>query len=517
MSVVIPPRYLRACRHSMELYSPLVLLIPSHHYSYSSSVFNLSSLLVDWLSALHNVPSGKNVNTLIRWQGISARHSLLSSLATQGGIGDIPDLLHKVPGMGSLLQQTGPAQFPSSMVGQLLGDYLPTQGLGQLLQGLGQYPQQYPQQYPLQQGGASLVGALTAIAAYDDLQCVPRLLCEVAAGGRPGQSGKKDSLIPFLNKDMLITLLTIFNLGGTSPLLVFGRAVLLGVTAQGRPSACLSAYPTCPRDAEQLVYYLNNHRGGFFQFFNNYNRPPVLRPYQGRIQNYQQVIREAPTTPSPPTITAPPPPPPVYQVFQREEPQHAGEDFQFPLRNENPAINGGFRKGKLLKFPFAKEEEGVYSMPGHRPATSSNVHFAFPENEVYGSNDVAGDAGHYGHYQHLWEGDDGKAVVFPVFSGGVPLRSPHKLEVPSGGHVVFPAEDDAVRSPLAMVFPERMRAGDLRLHVEDDGNPAAHSALGSGVRVFRTAEDNRVLRFPSSEEEAVASNRQAKEIPETSS
>lgn len=50
-------------------------------------------------------------------------------------------------------------------------------------------------------------GALASIATHDDLRCVPRLLCEVAAGGRPGYSGSKqqDSSVPFVNRDTLLS------------------------------------------------------------------------------------------------------------------------------------------------------------------------------------------------------------------------------------------------------------------------------------------------------------------------
>ncbi|KAJ9588078.1 hypothetical protein L9F63_018556 [Diploptera punctata] len=94
--------------------------------------------------------------------------------------------------------------------GQFLGQ------LGQYIQqGLGQYqqagaPPQYQQQLYQQRppfGGAGLTETLTSIARYDDLKCVPRLLCEVAAGGRPGQTpgGKDFGGIPFLNKNGLMS------------------------------------------------------------------------------------------------------------------------------------------------------------------------------------------------------------------------------------------------------------------------------------------------------------------------
>ncbi len=53
----------------------------------------------------------------------------------------------------------------------------------------------------------SLFEALYSIAKYDDLRCVPRLLCEVTSGSNVTKSNKKDdkSPVPFLTKDAFIT------------------------------------------------------------------------------------------------------------------------------------------------------------------------------------------------------------------------------------------------------------------------------------------------------------------------
>lgn len=64
------------------------------------------------------------------------------------------------------------------------------------------------------------------------------------------------------------SLLTVLNFVDDSPLLMFGRAALLGYNAQGDPKSCVTAYPTCPNDPDQLINYLNNYNGGFFRFFN---------------------------------------------------------------------------------------------------------------------------------------------------------------------------------------------------------------------------------------------------------
>lgn len=93
---------------------------------------------------------------------------------------------------------------------------------GQFLEQLGQgivnhYTGNFPSGSPVpgQFAGGQLyapsarpVGsALASIAMYDDLKCVPRLLCELAAGGRPGHSGSKqqDSVLPFINKDTMLS------------------------------------------------------------------------------------------------------------------------------------------------------------------------------------------------------------------------------------------------------------------------------------------------------------------------
>ena len=41
--------------------------------------------------------------------------------------------------------------------------------------------------------GFSLFDALSSISRYDDLKCVPRLLCEVASGSMPGSLAYRQS------------------------------------------------------------------------------------------------------------------------------------------------------------------------------------------------------------------------------------------------------------------------------------------------------------------------------------
>jgi len=114
----------------------------------------------------------------------------------------IPDTFSGSPLLGQLSQhiQQGIA---SHYTGQSpFGQQIFNQFAGVLGQNPGEqlYTPLVPPGVPV-----SLTGALTSIAMHDDLRCVPRLLCEIAAGGRPGysDSNQRDSVLPFVNRDIL--------------------------------------------------------------------------------------------------------------------------------------------------------------------------------------------------------------------------------------------------------------------------------------------------------------------------
>lgn len=52
------------------------------------------------------------------------------------------------------------------------------------------------------------------------------------------------------------------------------QAMMTGISSRGDTYTCYQKFPSCPRDQSKLLYYLNNHRGGFFRGFS--------RPYYGR-------------------------------------------------------------------------------------------------------------------------------------------------------------------------------------------------------------------------------------------
>lgn len=61
--------------------------------------------------------------------------------------------------------------------------------------------------YPAQPAptGPGFMAALASISRHDDLKCVPRLLCELTSGGKPGYVGTQQSVVPLTNKDSLIS------------------------------------------------------------------------------------------------------------------------------------------------------------------------------------------------------------------------------------------------------------------------------------------------------------------------
>ncbi|XP_013147313.1 PREDICTED: putative mediator of RNA polymerase II transcription subunit 26 [Papilio polytes] len=68
------------------------------------------------------------------------------------------------------------------------------------------------------------------------------------------------------------------------------------MSSKNNPSSCRVAYPLCPTDAEQLVYYLNNHNGGFFRFFNapQNNQQNINQFYNQLSQNYNNQQNQFP-------------------------------------------------------------------------------------------------------------------------------------------------------------------------------------------------------------------------------
>ncbi|OWR50050.1 hypothetical protein KGM_215225 [Danaus plexippus plexippus] len=147
--------------------------------------------------------------------------------------------------------------------------------------GLYRYPYLAEQNYASSAASSvisSVSNALSSISEHDDRQCVARLLCE-AVSGSPASSlfDRVSGLQP------LLTLLTAYSGLQSTPVQMFGRALLLG--ASRSKAACLDAHPLCPTDTEELVHYLNNHNGGFFRFFNAPDRQNIEQIHNQLHQN----------------------------------------------------------------------------------------------------------------------------------------------------------------------------------------------------------------------------------------
>uniref|UniRef100_A0A182YSD0 Uncharacterized protein n=1 Tax=Anopheles stephensi TaxID=30069 RepID=A0A182YSD0_ANOST len=107
--------------------------------------------------------------------------------------------------------------------------------------------------------GGQLRQALDNISENDELQCVPKLICMMS------RSSSGQGFSSYVNRGLLSTILS--AVPDSSPWLKFSRAALLGYGIGA--NSCDAYYPKCPKDEMQILYYLNNHRGGFFRFFNN--------------------------------------------------------------------------------------------------------------------------------------------------------------------------------------------------------------------------------------------------------
>ncbi|KAL7287580.1 hypothetical protein TKK_0018229 [Trichogramma kaykai] len=114
--------------------------------------------------------------------------------------------------------------------------------------------------------GQKLFDAMSSISRHDDYRCVPRILCEITSGSTSGESSYR-SARPTTGQILLFNLLSAFDRSGASPLILFGKAALLGYVYRGDPRVCYQEYPRCPRDQQELIVYLNNYKGGFFRFF----------------------------------------------------------------------------------------------------------------------------------------------------------------------------------------------------------------------------------------------------------
>ncbi|KAI5726714.1 hypothetical protein M8J76_007382 [Diaphorina citri] len=411
--------------------------------------------------------------------GAPGRPGIFSGSDQQGQLGNLLGLLGQ-GGLGQgVLGQGGLGQYGQFGPQSSFGPQSTFGGAGAFEQNgidpLVPYP--YPARPPTRRpypGSTyqqqSLFGALYSIAQYDDLRCVPRLLCEITAGSNPGSNtyypsyygqNQQPSILPFLSKDSLLTILTVLNFVDESPILVFGRAALLGYTARGDSRQCLTAYPLCPRNPDQLVDYLNNHNGGFFRFFNQ--QLPHIPQYA-----------------------------PFYQNNYQSNLQGSFGNQQNGFYNKQP-----YRKFK--KFTKLYDTENSKKLPSQYADKNQNYEYYKEPRILYGketNNKVTFDtlppydfsSGSEGNFHSVASTDisphrGGKKLKFQELEGPeVSHTNTNHMFFPSesqNSHTfIFPSEEYGgqfqqsfnYRRPKAMTFPDKTGTGTLILDVDKYGN-----------------------------------------------
>jgi hypothetical protein len=225
--------------------------------------------------------------------------------------------------------------------------------------------------------------------------------------------------------------------------MVFGRAVLLGITAKGDPNTCFSAYPTCPRDPDRLVDYLNNHNGGFFRFFGAH------QPYQS--SRIQAGLSHFTTTTQPQGI-------------------RGNRPLLFPhqITNLKPPLSPSHRDQDFLK----------------REASTARLSLVFPGN---GNNRQSKG---FNFFNRNATGNSAvKTVSFPRGDDSNP-----------GLHIERPPAEQTKPS-VPMTFPDKTGTGDLRLDNNDITGPvisvSPFSQSGSHDETVEfTSKRKDTLKFP---------------------
>ncbi|CAL1674910.1 unnamed protein product [Lasius platythorax] len=148
--------------------------------------------------------------------------------------------------------------------------------------------------------GINLFNALSSISRYDDLKCVQRILCEVASGKPPGRykqastGNDEQHYLGEFGRNVFAQWLA--GSAEASPILSFARAAVLGYSSNGNSATCYRAFPRCPRNPDKLVYYLNNHNGGFFRFFSrgeHGNLPQSSYGLRGKLESFGEKRQKA--------------------------------------------------------------------------------------------------------------------------------------------------------------------------------------------------------------------------------
>ncbi|XP_076262430.1 uncharacterized protein LOC143197687 [Rhynchophorus ferrugineus] len=269
----------------------------------------------------------------------------------------------------------------------------------------------------------SIMDALYSIAQNDDLQCVPKLLCEITAGGLVGRQSPVN-----INLDSLLLLLSGVNSANMSPVVHFGKAAFLGFASRGNTRQCEYAYPKCPVNPDKLIQYLNNHNGGFFRFFQGLNKPT-----QGYQQNYAQYFNKYR--------------PNRFRNYNIAEDRIQTRPFNSLDNDIQSDYDYYYKTGKKLQFP-------EYPEPIHYPYNTNkdNHQFVFPSSDETSSPFRKGlKFPELNDYSHR----GGKKLNFHQYNN---YNDDNDLDIqrPLPNH-----------QPTPNIFPDRTGTGELKLDLED--------------------------------------------------
>lgn len=232
-----------------------------------------------------------------------------------------------------------------------------------------------------------------------------------------------------------------------SPILSFARAALLGYSSRGDIRSCLTAYPTCPRDPDQLVNYLNNHNGGFFRFFNQqlYQQPQYTPQYL-KLTNVNKVNK----------AIEPKQDSKIYKVKTI--------DYQY-----SPQYTKYGFTSRILNNPLNIEE-----VPTAAPTLPVSIRY--PKKISFRDETVA-------------END---------FSSSNNVISPTR----TGKRFSFPERADKSVKSTGMIFPDRTGTGNLILSADSLGKYRIIFANEPDIRKGKIkflSDNDRVMRFPEDE------------------
>lgn len=268
-------------------------------------------------------------------------------------------------------------------------------------------------------------------------------------------------------------MLTAFGGDQISPFFNFGRAALLGISSQGRPSSCRYAYPECPRDPDELVDYLNNHNGGFFRFFNGQNLqdPQQQQQQQQDPQQQQQSQQQQLNIGQLTQLLGRPPNYFNYRrpINNRYHNRYGYYDPYYGRQNGNDSFASNDTQARIQNKPNIQAEQTNF--PNRHPDGGWIFPGNSPEAIFYGLNTIP---------------DDSKRLIFPEDTGRKPkvLLFPEQVQQNLYYPMPLPYYDHS-----KMIFPDRTGTGNLKFDSDKLTNSYNYNNYQNNNYYSRPARD----------------------------